>query len=337
MNTPLHDGWALRAVAGPVPSEVQGRSIPATVPGCATTDLMAAGLVPDPYLDGNEAQHAWVGRTSWLFETSFETAPCPQDERLDLVFEGLDTVAEVTLNGSLLGKTANMHRTYRFDVRPALVEGRNKLEVLFEAPVDAAARLSKAIGPRPCNSTHPFNAIRKMACNYGWDWGPTLPTAGIWRPVYLQRWRTARVAGVRPLVSVDPPRTGPAGPNDEPPPADETSPLVANAKVEIHVAVERAGLGNEALTVEAAIGTAVATRAVGPWPRARCWRSPCPQLSSGGQRGTAPSRCTKSRSGCRGQGATGLSRSARGGAASGCVLSSWTRGVTRAGRASASS
>ena len=172
MNTPLHDGWALRAVAGPVPSEVQGRSIPATVPGCATTDLMAAGLVPDPYLDGNEAQHAWVGRTSWLFETSFETAPCPQDERLDLVFEGLDTVAEVTLNGSLLGKTANMHRTYRFDVRPALVEGRNKLEVLFEAPVDAAARLSKAIGPRPCNSTHPFNAIRKMACNYGWDWAP---------------------------------------------------------------------------------------------------------------------------------------------------------------------
>ena len=74
----LHDHWTLRALSGPVPPAVAGRELAAEVPGCATTDLLAAGLVPDPYLDTNEGQLAWVGDTEWLYRTQFEAAPRPK-------------------------------------------------------------------------------------------------------------------------------------------------------------------------------------------------------------------------------------------------------------------
>jgi beta-mannosidase len=241
---------------------------------------MAAGAIPNPYLDDNEAALTWTGRTSWAYRTSFEADAGQPDERLDLVCEGLDTMATVLLNGTVLGTTANMHRTYRFDARPALVPGRNELEVRFEAPVDAAERLSAQLGPRPCNNPHPFNAIRKMACNYGWDWGPVLPTAGIWRPIYLERWRTARTVSVRPLVSVEL-GTPAASSGPEPLWADASSPRIADATVTFHIDIERAGGDDAALalavkvgdvwaeaTVEAGACTAVVPVRV---PEARLW------------------------------------------------------------------
>ena len=96
-----------------------------------------------------------------------------------------------------------MHRTYRLDVADLLQEGTNRLSVTFASPVRYADRTSLELGARPHVNDHPFNAIRKMACNFGWDWGPDLATAGIWRPVTLQSWRTARLAAVRPVVDVD--------------------------------------------------------------------------------------------------------------------------------------
>lgn len=200
----LHHGWTVRALAGPVPPAVAGRELAAEVPGCATTDLLAAGLVPDPYLDRNEEQFSWIGDTSWLYATRFEAAPPAAGERVDLVFDGLDTVATVELNGAVLGRTANMHRSYRFDVSPHLHEGGNDLRVTFAAPVPAAREFSAVLGERPASGPVPFNAIRKMACNFGWDWGPALPTSGIWRPVRLERWAVARIAAVRPLTTVTP-------------------------------------------------------------------------------------------------------------------------------------
>lgn len=216
-----------------MPEEVGGRRVTAAVPGCASTDLMAAGLLPDPYIGTNEALHAWVGRCDWAYETSFEaTVPAPS-ERADLVFMGLDTVATVRLNGKVLGTTANMHRSYRFDARDALVDGTNVLAVDFDAPIDAAERMSEQLGPRPHTEAHPFNAIRKMACNFGWDWGPNLATAGVWRPVSLQRWRVARIESVRPWVHVELSRSDFAW-------ADEPSPRRAPVVVELHVELERA-------------------------------------------------------------------------------------------------
>ena len=241
MKTPLHQGWTVRALAGPVPDAISGRLIPATVPGCVTTDLLAAGLVPDPYLDENEGRLAWIGRTDWRFETHFDAAQT--SGRCDLVCEGLDSVATVELNGVVLGRTANMHRTYRFDTRPALRSGRNDLQVTFAAPVTWAEQMSQELGPRPYVNAHPFNAIRKMACNFGWDWGPDLPTSGIWRPISLERWNVARIASVRPLIGVD------AGAL-----ARQADPRRADATVTVHVEVERDGGDARALAITASVG-----------------------------------------------------------------------------------
>jgi beta-mannosidase len=166
------------------------------------TDLMAAGLVPDPYLDENETALSWIGRTDWRYATSFDAAAPSAGERVDLVFEGLDTVATVTLNDEEVLHSENMHRTYRVDVGAHLRDGGNDLQVDFDAALPWAEQASDRIGPRPHANAHPFNAIRKMACSFGWDWGPDTVTAGLWRPVRLHRWRTARLGDVRVLATL---------------------------------------------------------------------------------------------------------------------------------------
>ncbi len=175
--------------------------VPAQVPGCVHTDLLRAGVIPDPFLDLNETQVQWVALADWRYETTFAWPDDDSRGRTDLVFEGLDTIAAVELNGVLVARTANMHRTYRFDLS-GLLQTENHLMVTFESPVRAADRASEVLGRRPHTLTHPYNAIRKMACSFGWDWGPDLATSGIWRPVSLQTWSTARLASVRPLVAM---------------------------------------------------------------------------------------------------------------------------------------
>ncbi|GHJ43893.1 beta-mannosidase [Catellatospora sp. TT07R-123] len=194
----LHDGWTLSAVAG-----VRDiTSVPATVPGCVHTDLLAAGLIDDPYRDDNEKRLTWIGRTGWSYRTAFDWRP-DGAARTDLVFDGLDTVATVHLNGVRVAETANMHRSHRVDVGPVLVEGANTLEVAFRAPYEYTDERQAAYGPLPGPYDEPYQFIRKMACNFGWDWGPTLVTAGIWRPVRLHSWSGARIAEVRPHVRAD--------------------------------------------------------------------------------------------------------------------------------------
>jgi beta-mannosidase len=191
---PLHDGWTL--------SSRDTAEVPATVPGCVHTDLLAAGVIDDPYLDGNEHRTAWIGRTEWTYRTVFTWSP-DGHERTDLVCEGLDTVATVTLNGTPLATTANQHRSYRFPVRHLLREGVNELTVRFESAYAYAEERGAALGGRPGAYAEPYQFIRKMACNFGWDWGPTLVTAGIWRPIGLESWSVARLAEVRPLARRD--------------------------------------------------------------------------------------------------------------------------------------
>jgi beta-mannosidase len=161
-------------------------------------------------------------RSAWQYDTTLTAAPAAGDERVDLLFEGLDTVATVTLDGTELGRTANMHRGHRFDVRTLLTGRDAALSVRFDSALEYAEAIQALIGERPHTNTHPYNAVRKMACSFGWDWGPDLQTAGIWRPVRLQRWRVARLAEVRPLATVD--TGGSAG------------------RLAVHVEVERSGL-----------------------------------------------------------------------------------------------
>jgi beta-mannosidase len=220
MRITLHEGWTVRAVGGKCPSWLVGVDVPAAVPGSVHQDLMAADLIPDPYLDRNEELLAWVGRVDWSYQTTFDWPVGDHIRRsddsfhvrrsddgggrqVDLVAEGLDTVAQIRLNDEELASTRNMHRTYRIPVAHLLRPGPNTLTVRFAAPVPAAEQASRELGPRPHVNTHPYNALRKMACNYGWDWGPELVTVGIWRPIGLETWDTARIASVRPLVDVD--------------------------------------------------------------------------------------------------------------------------------------
>jgi beta-mannosidase len=188
----LADGWTVESG--------DGNAIPATVPGCVHLDLLDAGLIEDPYRDDNEIHQAWIGRTAWTYRTAFEWSP---GDRTDLLFHGLDTVATVDLNGVEVARTANMHRSYRVDVTDVLRAGRNELAVRFDSAYDYAQAQRDRLGERPNAYPEPFNFIRKMACNFGWDWGPTLVTAGIWQPVEVRRWRTAYLREVRPLVTVD--------------------------------------------------------------------------------------------------------------------------------------
>ncbi|WP_033343942.1 glycoside hydrolase family 2 protein [Catenuloplanes japonicus] len=219
----LHDGWTVTGSGT--------AAVPAEVPGCVHTDLLAAGLIDDPYLDDNELRQEWIGRTDWVYETTFDWTPSGDGPRTDLVCEGLDTIATITLNDAEIGRTANMHRGYRFDVREVLREGANTLRVTFDSAKNHAERERDRLGDRPNAYPEPFNFIRKMACSFGWDWGPTLITAGIWRPIGLHTWAAGRLSQVRPLVTVTPGGDG---------------------RIELHVDVERAGADPLVLTASVA-------------------------------------------------------------------------------------
>ena len=207
----LRAGWTVRAIAGDTDGRVSG-TYPAEVPGCVHTDLMAAGVIPDPYLDGNEAAIRWMYPIDWRYATVLDPADLPLEppgvgERVDLVFDGIDTVSTVWLNQGAnrveLGRTYNMHRSYRFDISRHLTGGPVDVEVDLHSATAYAEAEQQRLGDLPRPYSAPYNFIRKMACSFGWDWGPDLRTAGLWKPVRLERWSIARLARVMPLVTVD--------------------------------------------------------------------------------------------------------------------------------------
>ena len=205
----LHEGWRLRAVGGTVPGDLGERDIPAQVPGSTHLDLLAAGLIADPYLDRNEADLAWMHRVDWQYTTVFQAAGPPRGRAGGPGLRRHRHGRHHRAQRHVLGQTANMHRGYRFDVREPLREGTQRAD--RDAAVRARptpSRWRPLLGWRQRAYPHPYNAIRKMACSFGWDWGPDLQTAGIWKPVRLERWDTARLARVRPLVTVDADGTG---------------------------------------------------------------------------------------------------------------------------------
>jgi beta-mannosidase len=193
-KTELKHGWVLSCNVAGKPG--LPKSIPAAVPGCVHLDLLAERLIPDPYIDVNEITNDWIGREDWSYRCSFDAAP--DGERVhELVFDGLDTVATISLNGEEIGQTFNMHRTYRFNVSELLKAGANELCVTFRSAYAYGAEMEAHYGYRPNNYPGPGNLMRKMACNFGWDWGPTLVTSGIWKPVRLESWARARLAETR--------------------------------------------------------------------------------------------------------------------------------------------
>src|SRR6266496_5020194 len=151
----LHQDWTVRAVGdlSEVPAPLRGSALPARVPGCIHTDLLRAGKIDDPYLDLNEFKTLWIGHTDWEYRTSFDAdAKLFDHERIDLVADGLDTVATIYLNDQLVAQTANMHRGYRFDVRSLLRRGLNTLAITFASPVKYAQAMRQQLGPCPTST-----------------------------------------------------------------------------------------------------------------------------------------------------------------------------------------
>lgn len=167
-----------------------GRRFPAEVPGTVLKTLLDSGAVPDPFDGLNETAACEETRHTWSFERSFDvpeellSAACA-----DLVFEGLDTLAEVKLNGRTVARTDNMHRTWRFPVKEALRAGRNTLRIAF-APAQDYAEKAAAENPEVSyeggSELRGTGLIRKAHYMFGWDWGPRLPDAGIWRPARIE-------------------------------------------------------------------------------------------------------------------------------------------------------
>ncbi|MBM3189240.1 MAG: glycoside hydrolase family 2 protein [Chloroflexi bacterium] len=175
--------------------------IPATVPGCVHTDLLAAGLIPDPYYRDNEHRLLWIGESDWLYRRTFSVSQALLDhERVLLRCHGLDTLATITLNGQEIGRTDNMFRTWEFDVKRLLRADENTIEVRLDSPM-AYVRKRGAERNLPAWGVgqHKLDGggwIRKEPCNFGWDWGPMLVTSGIWRDIELVAYNEARIADV---------------------------------------------------------------------------------------------------------------------------------------------
>ncbi|MBN2237611.1 MAG: glycoside hydrolase family 2 protein [Bacteroidales bacterium] len=170
----------------------------AKVPGTVQTDLFHTNRIPNPFISDNEQQNKWVENENWRYRKTFLISEQQLQNHSELVFEGLDTYATVFLNDQQVIVTDNMFRTYQMDVSAFLKLGENKLEILFESPVQKAIPLYDSLPYRlPAdndrNEKQTSVFTRKAAYQYGWDWGPRYVTMGIWRPVYLQFWKDYQI------------------------------------------------------------------------------------------------------------------------------------------------
>lgn len=190
------ENWTLTHLSGPSSSPSLPSEIPATVPGCVHSDLLSAQIIGDPFVDNNEAHQLWIGQSDWQYSRVFELGEDAVG-RWDLCFDGLDTIASIYLNGQLLLKTQNMFRSYRSEVTELLIPGQNLIEVKFSSPVFEANARSEKLGYRPAVNHHPYNAVRKMASSFGWDWGIDTSTSGIWKSVRLEKVTVARISNLR--------------------------------------------------------------------------------------------------------------------------------------------
>jgi len=177
--------------------------LPASVPGCIHTDLLAAGKIPDPFFRDNEKSVQWITDANWTYQRTFDmSAEMLAFDRVLLRCDGLDTLAVVRVNDHEMGNTDNMFRTWEFDAKPVLQVGKNTIEITFTSPMpyikerEASRPLYEWSGPlEPKGRAW----VRKEPCNFGWDWAPVLITCGIWRDIGLLAFNHARLADVRIL------------------------------------------------------------------------------------------------------------------------------------------
>lgn len=172
----------------------------AQVPGCVHTDLLRNKLIPDPFVGTNEKQLQWIDRKDWEYATEFNVPPeLLAHTKLELVFEGLDTYADVYCNDVEILSANNMFRTWVIDVKPYVKAEGNTIRIRFRSPIQEGLTKLAALGyPLPATNDDSKTGelgeqkvsifSRKAPFHYGWDWGPRFVTSGIWKNVYLRGW-----------------------------------------------------------------------------------------------------------------------------------------------------
>jgi beta-mannosidase len=188
--------WTLEAVGPPAPDHLRV-AFPVKVPGSAHAALVDRGEICDLTRAGRETDQQWASRTTWRYRTTVER-PADENAHAELVFRGIDTVATVLVDGVERLRTANMFRTYRLDVTEDLRQAASIELTVVLVPALEVAELAESGNPlpRPAEYVAPYNQLRKMACSFGWDWGPSTGTAGLWQPVELHTWSGGRLAGL---------------------------------------------------------------------------------------------------------------------------------------------
>jgi beta-mannosidase len=203
----LDSGWQFRIVSGADQAAAQAdlhQWHPAVVPGVVQTDLLQNHLIPDPFYQDNESRLQWIGESDWEYQTSFQLdAVTLAHEHAELVFDGLDTFADVYLNDHSILQSDNMFRRWRISAKTLLQPGANALRVVFHSPITKMLPYVKSLpyvlpaissingGNEENLATAPYT--RKAPYQYGWDWGPRFVTEGIWRAVHLEIWDSLRI------------------------------------------------------------------------------------------------------------------------------------------------
>lgn len=192
----LSGSWILR-------KDHETTGIPSELPGDHITALLAAGKIPDPYFRDNELQLRELMECDWEFSRTFEVPEAMLNDcrSIFLNLDSVDTFGTILINGRELGKTDNQFRRYRFEVKPLLQSGTNTIVIRIRSTAKTARELNaKRSQPVPymedlCLLKH-INLIRKSQCSGGWDWGITLPPAGVYGNIYLQGIQTGRIESV---------------------------------------------------------------------------------------------------------------------------------------------
>jgi beta-mannosidase len=170
--------------------------LPAKVPGTVHTDLLTNKLIPDPFIGANEKQLQWIENEDWQYQTTFTISRAELNhQNAVLQFDGLDTFAEVYLNGTKILSANNMFRTWRVDVKKVLKVGQNKLQITFASAVKNGKEEAQKLKYTLPGDEKVFT--RKAQYHFGWDWGPRFVTAGIYKKVALRFWDNATIMQVK--------------------------------------------------------------------------------------------------------------------------------------------
>ncbi|MCG7376711.1 glycoside hydrolase family 2 protein [Paenibacillus sp. ACRSA] len=182
--------------------------LPAQVPGCIHTDLLKLGKIPDPFYGTNEKEVQWIDKKDWEYQTKFDVQEkLFAQEHLELVFDGLDTYADVYVNDQHVLSADNMFRVWNVDVKAVVKAQDNILRIRFRSPIQEdlpkleklgyalpAANDQSDVGELGDKKVSIF--ARKAPYHYGWDWGPRFVTSGIWREARLEGWSEVRITDV---------------------------------------------------------------------------------------------------------------------------------------------